>query len=562
MERELLKQINLKGIKSKIFSLKLTPAFLLTFSKQCFQLLKDFASIKKQKKTLLIKYFMTNFEKMFKSTREGFAERVSQFLSILSLHKLNGEVNFYYQMFYHNINFKVAGLFLKFFNEIKQTQPALYDRPNKMLVNVKIDIKNALEIGAHLLKDDFSITNFSNALSKFFESRRSTHNVISSDVLGKILLTAHQIGTKNSNKKNKKDGGVFLNWDASDPQMFAIKVEKPQLPTQDSVKNYSNLKSTEISQDHAMDMNQINYDFMKNEQKKMKKSMHAEKKAGKPRDKSKLNSNIIRICSKYVFKEAPYHPALQANPFPHLTKKSNLNYLGYPKVNKFASARNFNMVKGKKESPAETKDEEETLDEELRFLKEKLSASKKQLDIQKNIWKLVLNQGKDAVKNYREMKSELDTMESINDVMLSIVDKNTQQWKELALIKNSKLEELGKYKFLVATLLEDCSTELNKDISDFKFAGNENITLAGGQSKGFDLYAYLNSKSRPSVEDFSYKKSIKFKMSEKIKPKDMPSESDYEKKLADQYESLIDDLNDFPDELNNVSMEEGKDRGF
>jgi hypothetical protein len=556
MERELLKQINLKGIKSKIFSLKLTGDILLNFCKTCFNLLKDFSGIKKQKKTLLIKYFLTNYEKIFKKRREGLEEGMSRFLSVLSLHKLNGEVELYFQMFYDNINFKVANIFLKYFNQIKQMHPSLYERPNKLLVNVKIDIKNALEIGAHLLKDDFSITNFSNALSKYFESRRSTHNVISGDILANILLAAYQIGSKNSNKQGQKDGGVFLNWDSKDPQMFEIEVEKPQLPIQSSNKVYSNMKAeNNSSQDHTLDMNQINYDFMKKEQKKLKLSMHSDKKVAKPKSK-KLNSNLIRICSKYVFKEAPYHPALQANPFPHLTKKSNLNYLGYPKMNKFASARNFNIVSGK--NPERKADEEETLDEELKFLKEKLNASKKQLEIQKNTWKLVLDQGKDAVKNYREMKSELDILENINDVMLSIVDKNTQQWKELALIKNSGLEELGKYKFLIATLLEDCSKELNKDISDFKFAGNENIKLTEQESQGFDLYSYLNSKSRPSVDDFSYKKSIKLKMSEKVKPKEIINELEHDKKLAEQYDSLIEDLNDFPDEFQEDEQMNGK----
>jgi hypothetical protein len=237
-----------------------------------------------------------------------------------------------------------------------------------------------------------------------------------------------------------------------------------------------------------------------------------------------------------------------------LSKKKNLNFLGYPKVNKFASARNFNIVSGKNIITEEN--EEETLDEELKFLKEKLNASKKQLQIQKDIWKLVLSQGKDAVKNYREMKSELDTLERTNDVMLSIVDKNTQQWKELALIKNSKLEELGKYKFLVATLLEDCSQELNKDISDFKFAGNENVNIVAGAKPGFDLYDYLNSKGRPTVSDFSYKKSIQLKIAEK--PTEYEKEIDTERRLAEQYESLIDDLNQFPDELNQDLDEDGK----
>ena len=549
MERELLKQINLKGIKSKIFSLKLTSDILFNFSEKSFKILKEFSTIKKNKKTLLITYFLNNLKKFFYDRKEGTAQSLSRFLSVLSLHKLNGEVEMYYQMFYHNINFRIAGVFIKYFHQIQNIQSSLYDKSNKLFVNVKIGIKKALDLGARLLKDDFSITNFSNALSKFFESRRTTHNVISADILANILLSAYQIGLKNAKKKHYKEGGVFLNWDAKDPQMFAIEVEKPELPIQSSKKNYIEMKN-EIKTNSHLDMNQINYDYMKKEQKKLKLSNISEKKA----KGSRPNWNVMRICSKYVFEEPPFHPALQANPFPHLSKKKNLNFLGYPKVNKFASARNFNIVSGKNLKTEEN--EEETLDEELKFLKEKLNASKKQLQIQKDIWKLVLSQGKDAVKNYREMKSELDSLERTNDVMLSIVDKNTQQWKELALIKNSKLEELGKYKFLVATLLEDCSQELNKDISDFKFAGNENVNIVTSTKQGFDLYEYLNSKGRPTVSDFSYKKSIQLKVAEK--PTEYEKEIDTERRLHEQYESLIEDLNQFPDELNEDMEGHGK----
>lgn len=548
MERELLKQINLKGIKSKIFSLKLTGKIVLDFSRQSYQILKDFSGIKKNRKTLLISFFLDNIQKYFKKKKTELEEALSQYLSVMSLHKLNGEVELYHQMFYHNINFRVAGVFLKCFDQLSLLQAALYERPNKLLMNTKVDIKRALDLGARLLKDDFSITNFSNALSKYFESRRTTHNVISADILTNILLSAFQIGSKNAKKKKTKEGGVFLNWDRKDPQMFAIEVEKPELPTQSSKKQFIDLKtSPQPARNHEMDMNQINYEFMK-KQKKILKTSHAgeEKKAGKP------NWNIMRICSKYVFEEAPYHPALQANPFPHLSKKSGRNFLGYVKVNKFASARNFNKVSGR-----QIANEEESLDEDLKFLKEKLEASRKQLEIQKNLWKLVLSQGRDAVKNYRETKSELDGLERINDVMLSIVDKNTQQWKELALIKNSGLEELGKYKFLLATLLEDCSAELNKDLSDFKFAGNESINIVDKGPQGFDLYDYLNSRSRPTVSDFTYKKNIKLKVEDK-KSQEQVREAETEKRLAEQYESLIEDLTHFPDELGEDSFEDGR----
>ena len=547
MENELLKQINLKGIKSKILSMKLTGEIVLDFSMRCFRLIREFAAIKKKKKTPLIQYFLKHLERFFKGGRIAFEGALSRFLSVMSLHKMNGEVELYYQMFYNNIGHKVASLFMKFFVQISNLQYNLYDRPNKLLKDIKINIKRALELGAYLLKDDFSITNFSNALSKYFESRRSTHNVISADILAQLLLSSYVIGRNYSDREKRKEGGIFLNWNAKDPQMFQIEVEKVTLEKQVSQKMYIDLKSQKNGpEDLEHDMNQINYDFVKKQRKEQEKKKNAPLKSNSKKSNG-LNKNLIRICSKYVFEEAPYHPSLEANPFPHLSNKTGLAFLGSTKLNKFASARNFNVVTGgslKQEDGLE----EDIEDQELKFLTEKLEASKKQLSIQKNLWKLVLHKGKDSIRNYRDLKSEMDTLEGINDVLLSLVDKNTQQWKELALIKNSGMEELGKYKFLIATLLEDCSVELNKDISDFKFAGNENMNLVSNAKKGFDMYEYLNGKNQLNSEDFTYNKEIKLK-SIKLSKKQSEHFKDLEgdRKQTDKYDSLIEDLNQFPD---------------
>ena len=38
------------------------------------------------------------------------------------------------------------------------------------------------------------------------------------------------------------------------------------------------------------------------------------------------------------------------------------------------------------------------------------------MDKQKDIWKLVLNSSKGAIKNYRNMKTEIDNLENLTDV--------------------------------------------------------------------------------------------------------------------------------------------------
>lgn len=546
MEAELLKQINLKGIKSKLLSVDPNPENILKFCERSQKLLREFTRAKVKKKEGLIEYFLREVKKLFK----GGEASISRYISMLTLHQTNGELEMYYQMFYNNIEQSAVSLFLKFFAQVKSLQANLYERPNKLLYHFKLDIKRALELGARLLKDDFSVSNFSNALSKHFEARRGSHNVITADVLAYILINSFQIG-KNFSKREpaKKQGGVFLDWDANDPQMFQIKIERP---TQDRPrKNFSKInKTVNMKSSPEIDINQVNYDLSrKHHQESIKKETE---KSGK------MNMAKIRICARYVFDQATSNPTIRVNPFLNLRDHSINPFQASKKPNKFASARNFNQVNVAPETakkPAENEDLDADLDNQIEFLNRKLEASRQQLEIQKDIWRLVLREGQDAVKNYRELGTEIKKLEKINDVMLSIVDKNTQQWKELALVKNSGLENLGKFRFLLATLLEDCSMELGKDISDFKFAGQESASILKPSNQGFDLYSYLNSRHRPGVEDFDYKKEIRLK-EERVRKKksEYIRDTENDKRTSDDYDSLIRDLNDFPNaEANNLA---------
>lgn len=61
------------------------------------------------------------------------------------------------------------------------------------------------------------------------------------------------------------------------------------------------------------------------------------------------------------------------------------------------------------------------------------------MDKQKSIWKLVLNSSKGAIKNYRNMKTEIDNLENLTDVQMNLIDKNTDEWRNLFMLKNNHL---------------------------------------------------------------------------------------------------------------------------
>ena len=87
---------------------------------------------------------------------------------------------------------------------------------------------------------------------------------------------------------------------------------------------------------------------------------------------------------------------------------------------------------------------------------------------------MILESSKQAIKNYRSMKKEIDSMDKISDSFMSLIDKNSQEWKKLFLIKNDKLDELKRYKFLFAAILESTKDDLRTDFKDFRFAHDEN----------------------------------------------------------------------------------------
>ena len=82
------------------------------------------------------------------------------------------------------------------------------------------------------------------------------------------------------------------------------------------------------------------------------------------------------------------------------------------------------------------------------------------MDKQKSIWKLVLNSSKGAIKNYRNMKTEIDNLENLTDVQMNLIDKNTDEWRNLFMLKNNHLNQLKRYKFLIAAILENSKEDL------------------------------------------------------------------------------------------------------
>lgn len=67
------------------------------------------------------------------------------------------EIQLYYNLFLQNVSLKVAKLFIKFYHEMLEINQNLYKSKTKLLRNMKMEVKKAIELGSKLLKDDFAM---------------------------------------------------------------------------------------------------------------------------------------------------------------------------------------------------------------------------------------------------------------------------------------------------------------------------------------------------------------------------------------------------------------------
>lgn len=107
--------------------------------------------------------------------------------------------------------------------------------------------------------------------------------------------------------------------------------------------------------------------------------------------------------------------------------------------------------------------EEEDLDKQIIQLRAKLERQKIEFEMQKNLYKLIINNSKTSVKHYKELRTELQAVEELLDVTMNGLDKNTDDWRRLFMLKSNEVERLRKYKFLLATVLQNCMNDMQRD---------------------------------------------------------------------------------------------------
>ena len=147
------------------------------------------------------------------------------------------------------------------------------------------------------------------------------------------------------------------------------------------------------------------------------------------------------------------------------------------------------------------------MNKDLERLRGELEKRKVEVEMEKAVWKLVLNNSKTAIGNYAKLNKEIAINESITEALLNVADSNSEEWRALYEIKMNDIEELHKYKFLVAALLEHCSQDLDKDIDGLKFGHEESTAKMNrvlDKPNNFDLNDYLTNAYRTNKLMGSY----------------------------------------------------------
>ena len=347
----------------------------LNFAQKCQQLIQDFALSSKSKLGLL-EYFSKNFEKYFKGIRSKQEEEISGFCAAISGGK-SAEMSMYGEIFKLNISLTASKLFVNIFLSLQNQNSSLYENKHKLLRNIRMDTKRAMQLGSQAVKDQPAALAFNRTFEARAQKAQGEKGMMTADML---VLAVVESGM---NEQGSPDEPVLINWNSNDPKTFEVSVvAKPQ-----------------------------------------KKSDKKAKETNKSEEPKNKKENMYKICHDYVWDKS-------------------------------------------RSATQEHLEEEEDLDKQLAQLKTKLERQKIEYEMQKNLHKLIVNNSKSSVKHYKELKNEIGAVEELVEVTMSSLDKNSEDWRSLFLIRNNELEKLRRFKFLIAAILQNCMQELHQDFKE------------------------------------------------------------------------------------------------
>lgn len=485
MEENLIRKAEMRGIKASLFSVTLNEEENFAFAQRAFAVVKDFASLNPSQHARLglAEYTVDNIERLFKARGKSADAEFSRFVSLFASYRLSGEIELYREMYQFNINIKTAQIFVRFFLMVGDLHTHFYSNKSRLLQHIKLDTLRAKEMAAGLLVKEMRVSIFNNLVLKYMEEHNQEIHKMRADVTARFLIQAYFYN--NIRVEEGEDAqDVLLNWNSRTPNVFEIKVKKQPNAGSDDEANGHATEDPDASpapaQDESPVLEQINADFQK-------KNRPAAKVGGNEADHATASSKAPTM-------------GFATNGTAYATNgdhgdKSKLKAICYDYVlGKNASYKHAEPRAAANEEYSEAADLR--LNGELERLRKELNQRKNEAEIEKSVWKLVLNNSKAAIRNYTELKKEIMITEGLAEALFNIAEKGTPEWKALYDIRSHDVGVLYRYKFLIAALLENCLQDLDSDIQGFKFGHDEpshKMNKVLNKEGHFDLNDYLTN---------------------------------------------------------------------
>lgn len=494
MEYELIKKINLQNIKAEIGSVNLTEEEELAFGLQSIEIIKSFSQSSSPPSLTLVEYFIQNLEKIMKVSRGPLLEKkVSKYISTLANYLKSPEVKMFREMFLQNIHIQTAKILRNAFLEIINIHKDVYASKHKLLRNIKIDIKQALNISVEVLKKSRSVAHFAEEVSNYAVENQKNVSKINCDLFIFLLLKSQVTEEEHPPNFAPIEEKLGLQWDKNDPHAFELKIPKNyQFSTSETPKSFGNTDFSRADKKTQLNLETIN----------------------------EIHKNTQKIKNEY---EETFTPNDLQNPQEKTHKKEVLNRVCHKYV--------FLPNQEEKEEPNSDQD----LDKQIIFLKTKLEKQNLDLKIKKDFFKKCSDGCRSIVQGYQKMKTEIQATKNVTDLFLSQVEKNSDEWRDLYKIKNIDIEELERYKFFLAAILESASQKISNDFEKFKFSNEEDSEKMNEifkNKEGFNLFNYLNTVYQPEKFKFDVAHGNTISLQDKISENVVDKESIVQKKTT------------------------------
>ena len=449
MDTDIFKIIRKTGYEVKQSPVTIDTLTEYHFAVKSYKILQQFCahSQKHHKDLLYSEYFVKNLNQNFKhkSPKQQKTE-ISKYLSVLLEKGRSTEIEIYYNLMFNKVNIKTAKLCLALFYDVRNISEDLYETPQKLLKNIRIDIQRALDIAYGQLKDELAIETFTSSLTEYIENNGANKSYIPGSVMVNLVIIAYLTSHNYLNSVDYTTTPLWLDWSTNNTNVFTVKANKM---------NKSANKSNN-DEDHGK---------LTGEQNGKNTEQGPDGKADKDEfllGKSDGNSNLVKICHPFVFN-----------------------------------------TRGIEDSSH--KDEGKDIRKDILALRNRLEKQKVEHVLHQNMWKLILHHLKESFQHYDIPEDEFESIERINETLSGVLSRNTEEWRSIFHEKKEYRLQNCKYLYTIGCLLEGLDQNLHKDLRALDLSDNESRPVVSLfeklQSIDFSRYFDTNDQTAEPKED-------------------------------------------------------------